>query len=277
MAETNTNSSAPSPSTDITRRQLLTRAAAGGAIVVATACGAGVVVTRAQYELELTKLRALVTLYEQLERVPLDAALATGMNAVRGALELLRAGVRLLRDGVTAAEGALNTFQAALDTLRSAANTASQALNDLQQKYRAAESVVVAVLGVALPLAESIRSFFTSLLSKIPIVGDDLSRAVNALVDLIRAVPTAIDTVTSRLFAPLRDTFFPLSGDAAVKTNLFNPITQNVLEPLKKFLGDVESLFERWEKDFSTPVQAALDQRDKIRAQIVDYRQQNKI
>lgn len=277
MTETNTNASAPPPSTDMTRRQLLTRAAAGGAIVVATACGAGVVVTRGQYELELTKLRALITLYEQLERVPLDAALAAGMNAVRGALELLRAGVRLLRDGVTAAEGALNNFQAALDALRSAANAASQALNDLQQKYRAAESVVVAALGVALPLAESIRSFFTSLLSKIPIVGDDLSRAVNALVDLIRAIPTAIETVTGRLFAPLRDAFFPLSGDAAVKTNLFNPITQNVLEPLKKFLGDVENLFERWEKDFSTPVQAALDQRDKIRAQIVDYRQQNKI
>ncbi len=277
MSETNTNSASPSPSTDMTRRQLLTRAAAGGAIVVATACGAGAVVTRAQYELELNKLRALVALYEQLERVPLDAALAAGMNAVRGALELLKAGVRLLRDGIAAAEGALNNFQAALDALRGAVNGASQVLNDLQQKFRTAESVVVAVLGVALPLAESIRSFFTSLLTKIPVVGDDLLRAVNALVDLIRAIPTAIDAVTGKLLAPLRDAFFPLSGDAAVKTNLFNPITQNVLEPLKKFLGDVENLFDRWEKDLSTPVQSALDQRQQIREQIVDYRKQNKI
>ncbi len=224
----------------LTRRQLITTVAAGGAALVVTGLGGaavGSVMTTAQYELELIKLRALVALYEQLERVGLDAILAAGMNIVRGALEAVKGGVRLLRDGIAAAETALKNFQALLDTLRGAATGVGQVLSDLSSKFHAAEGIVVAVLGTALPLAESIAGFFKTLVDKIPFgIGDDIRRAVTALVDLIRAIPTMIDTTTNQLLKPLRDAFFPASGDPAVKANLIDPIAQNVLEPLKKML-----------------------------------------
>jgi len=264
-------------STALTRRQLLTTAAAGGAALVVTGLGgaaAGRAMTTAQYELELTKLRALVALYEQLERVGLDAILATGMNVVRGALEAVKSGVQLLRNGVTTVESALTNFQSLLDTLSSAANAAGQVLNDLLSKFHAAEGVVVAVLGTALPLAESIAGFFKALLDKIPFsIGDDIRRAVSALTDLIRAIPATIDTLTNQLLKPLRDAFFPPSGNPAVKSNLIDPIVKNVLEPLKKMLTDIENLLDRWEKDFTKPVQGALDDRAKIRQQIAQYKQ----
>lgn len=265
----------------LTRRQVITTAAAGGAALVVSGLGGaaiGSAATTAQYELELVKLRALVALYEQLERVGLDAILAAGMNIVRGALDAVKGGVTLLRDGIAAAETALKNFQATLDALGAAANAAGQALGDLAEKFHAAEGIVVAVLGTATPLAESIGGFFNALLAKIPFgIGDDIRRAVNSLTDLIRAIPTVIDTLTNQLLAPLRDNFFPTRGDPAVKANLIDPIVNNVLAPLKKTLSDVATLVDHWEKDLATPVQAALTDRQTIRDQIAAYKKQNGI
>ncbi len=267
--------------TGMTRRQMLLTATAGGAAIAVSALGGAAVggfATRVEYEVELTKLRALVALYEQLEKVGLDAILATGMNVVRGALGTVRTGARLMQDGITAAEKALQALQSMLDNLRRATEGAAQVLADLQQKFRSAETVVGGALGTALSLTESIRNFFNSLVDKIPFgIGDNIRRAIDALVSLVRAVPTTIETLTSQLFKPLTDNFFPPSGTPAVKTTVLDPITINLLEPLKKFLSDVETAVNRWENDFTAPVQSALKQRQTIREQIAEYRKQNQI
>ncbi len=260
----------------VTRRQLLVTATVGGAALVAGAVG-GTALTagaRTTAELELIKLRALVALYEQLEKIGIDAIVSTGMNLVRGALDTIKTGVRLARDGVTAAETALKNFQAMVDNLRTVADAATGVLTDLSQKFQAAESLVVGVLGNARPLAESIGNFFGELIKKIPFgIGDNFLRAINALTDLIRAIPTTVDTMLNQLLKPLRDLFFPPSGNALMKTNLVDPISQNLLTPLKQFLTDVEAFIDSWEKNFVQPVQGALDERAKVRKQIAQARQ----
>lgn len=259
----------------ITRRQMLVTAGVGGAALVAGAVG-GTAVTaamRAEAELELIKLRTLVALYEQLEKIGIDAIVGAGMSIVRGALDAVKAGVRLARDGVTAAENALRNFQALVDNLRGVADAATRVLTDLTSKFKTAESFVVAMLGTALPLAEAIGNFFNALIAKIPFgIGDDIRRAITALTDLVRAIPTVVDALLNQFLKPVRDMFFPTTGDATVKTNLVDPITQNLLAPLKKFLTDVETLIDRWENDFAKPVQNALDQRAKISKQIAEAR-----
>lgn len=257
----------------ISRRKVIVGAAAGGIVLVGGAAGAmNLTANIAQLEAQIAKLQTLLKLYEQLEKVGIDGIVQNGMNLVRGALEVVKAGVRLMRDGVTAVEAAIKNFQATLDTLKTAANNVSQIVNDVAQKMSVAEGAVVGVLNTALPLAESISGFFRSLISKIPFVGADINRAVDTLVSLIRSVPSALAAVSSQLLAPLRDMFFPLAGDSMVKTRLFDPIVQNVLEPLKKFLTDVENLIDKWENDFAKPTQNAIDQRQQIRKQIAATR-----
>ncbi len=259
----------------VTRRQLITTAAVGGAALIAGAVGgtAATTASLADKELEILKLRALVGLYENLEKVGIDAIIATGMNVLQVAFETVKTGVRLARDGITAAETALKNFQTMLDSLQSAADLATRALTELARKLQAAESFVVAMLGTALPLAEAIANFFNELIKKIPFgVGAEISRAISALIELIRAVPATLDTLLTQLLKPLRDMFFPAAGTATVKTNLFDPIINNLLTPLKKFLTDVETLLDKWEKDFTAPVQKALDERAQIRKQIVAMR-----
>jgi hypothetical protein len=274
----------------LSRRQFLTTAAIGGVAVTASALGGAVVggnAVRDAAEIQLAAARArlakyeqviavyeqLIALYEQLEKVGIDTIIAAGMNIVRGALEAVKAGIQIIRAGIAAVETAVKDFQAMLESLRGGADTFARAVTDLSQKFKMAEGIVVAVIGVALPLAESIASFFNAVLSKIPIVGNDLRRAATALSDLVSAIPALVDAAMNRLLKPLHDMFFPLSGDPAVKTSLFDPLTQNLLNPLKSFLGDVETALARWENDFAQPTQKALDDRAKIRKQIAQLKQ----
>ena len=259
--------------TGMSRRKLIVGAAAGGALLVGGAAGAmGLTANRAQLEAQIAKLQTLIKLYEQLDKVGIDGIVGSGMALVRTALDVVKAGVRLMRDGVSAVEAAIKNFQSTLDTLKAAVNGVSQVLNDVAQKMHATEGPIIAVLGTAVPLAESIGGFFRSVISKIPFVGNDINRAVDALVEFIRAVPAMIEMISSKLLAPLRDMFFPLAGDSMAKTRLFDPIIQNVLEPLKKFLTDIENLIDKWENGFSKPVQDAINQRQVIRKQIVAMR-----
>lgn len=267
----------------LSRRQFLTTATLGGVALTATAVGGAVVggmMSQSAVEAELARVRArlakyeqAIALYEQLEKVGIDTIIAAGMGIVRGALDAVKVGIQIVRAGITAAETAVKSFQAWLESLRGGAELVTRVVTELSQKFKMAEGVVVAVLGVALPLAESIANFFNALLQKIPIVGDEIRRATTALSDLVRVVPTLVDAVMSRLLKPLSDMFFPPSGDPTIKTNLFDPLTRNLLDPLKKFLSDVELALARWETDFAKPAQAALDERAKIRKQLAQLYQ----
>jgi hypothetical protein len=265
----------------VTRRQVLLTVAAGGITLAGTALGAeklGSLKAAAAYEPELVKLKALLAMYEQLERVGLDGILLTAMNVVRSPFNTVKVGLGLVRGGIATAGDALKRFQGMLDTLHQGAGGAAAAVDDLMGKFHAAESVVTGVLGTAQPLTDSIQSFFNALLDKIPFgIGANIRRAAESLVTLIRAIPTTVQALTTQLLKPLSDTFFPATGTPAVQASLFDPISEKLLQPLDRFLGDVETLLNYWEKDFTAPVQAALDQRKQIREQIEEYRKRNQI
>jgi predicted Fe-Mo cluster-binding NifX family protein len=270
----------PPDSDSLSRRQFLTTAAVGGLALTAAAVGGAVVGSQnaqSAAEAELAKTRArlakyeqAIALYEQLEKVGIDTLLATGMNIVRGAFDALRAGIQILRAGIATVENAFKNLLTLLDTLRSPADVVARALTELTQKFQAAESVIRAVVGTAQPLAEAIAGFFDALLQKIPIVGPEIRRATTALSELVRAIPMVIDVVTNQLLKPLRENFFPAIGDPKIKLDLIEPTQKSLLDPLKKFLTDVETALARWENDFAKPVQAALDERAKIRKQIAE-------
>ncbi|MCX7839009.1 MAG: twin-arginine translocation signal domain-containing protein [Anaerolineae bacterium] len=264
----------------LSRRQFLTTAALSGLALTAGAVGGAVVgsqnaqsaaeVELAQARARLQKYAHLIALYEQLEKVGIDSIIATGISMMRGVLDALRAGIQIVRAGIATVESALKNFLTLLDTLRSPADLVARVLADLAQKFQAAESIVKTVLGTTQPLAEAIGGFFNALLQRIPIVGEEIRRAANALSELVRAIPATIDAVLNQLLKPLRENFFPATGDPKIKIDLVVPTQTRLLEPLKKFLDDVEAALARWENDFVKPVQAALDERAKIRKQIAE-------
>ncbi len=268
----------------MSRRNFLLTATIGGVTVAATAIGGAAIgntLSRSEAQVELAKLRTLITLYESLDRVNVDALIAASINGTRGAFEALKTGAQILRAGIINLETALRNFQGVLDNLfnalREIANGIANLLANLTQKFKAAEGPIVAVIGATLPLAEAIANFFNTLLSKIPFgVGEEIRRALNALVDLVRAIPSTVDAVANQI-KPLRETLLPANGDSLVKANVGDPLARFLIDPLKKFLTDAEALADQWEREFVKPGLAALDERAKIRKQIAQFKQENNL
>ncbi len=272
----------------LTRRQAMT--ALGVGAVALTASHLGVAYEASQFaheqsqpqlsdlQKELEKLRGLVALYDNLEKIGVDAIVGGALTAFKGFLDRLRGGVGLLSGGVSAAEGALNAFENTFALVRGGLKAAEEAIGNLVALLKNAESFLGQATSPTKPLIQQMRDFFDDLLSKIPFgVGDNIRKTIDGVVGLVTAIPNAVTSVNTRLLEPLRTSWFAEDNAKNLQGALLDPVKQKVFSPLKKFLGDVDQTLAHWESDVAEPVQAALDQREAVRKQITQYKQQHKM
>ncbi len=271
---------------NLSRRQALTALGAGA--VTLTATHLGVAYEAAHWAeqqpqqqandlaAEVEKLKGLLSLYENLDKIGIDAIISGALSVYKGMLDSLRASVGLLRDGVTAAEGAIDGFHNAFGTLRDGLKAAEDAVSNVAALLTNAEDWLGKTTSPVKPLLDQVHQFFDDLLSKIPFgVGDNIRKTVDGLIGLVVAVPSMVLDVRSRLLEPLRTGWFSDDNAKNIEGALLSPITQKVLEPLKKFLSDVDAVLASWDSDVSAPVQSALARRAEVRQQIAEYKQKN--
>ncbi len=274
------------PAVELNRRQALTVLGAGA--VTLTATHLGVAYEAAQWAerapreqagdlaAEVQKLQGLLALYENLEKIGIDAIIAAGLGGFKGFLDKLQGGVALLKDGVTATEGAVSNAHDTFAALRSGIQLAEQGVANVAALLKNAEDWLGQTTSPLKPLLDQVHQFFDDLLSKIPFgVGDNIRKTLDGLIGLVVAIPDMVTAVNTNLLEPLRTGWLSDDGAQNLQGALLDPITQKVLEPLKSLLDDVDQTLSHWESDISTPVQSALDGRRQVRSQIADYKQKH--
>lgn len=268
----------------ISRRELLVGLVAGGAVLAGSSVAAGVwagnrgvaagrAAAQAEAVLEITRLRDLLNLYEDLEQVGLDDIVAAAMSAVGAALRGLGAGVGLLRDGIQAVDEALARFEDLVPVLRSGLSRVEELVRAIGERLEALRVAVSDVLGRAEPLAEGLAGLFTELLDSLPFgIGERVREVVTHIQELLGNLLGMIEAFHTSLFGPLRGDWVPEGRGNGIEASLFAPARRQLLEPLGGFLDDVGEVLDRWEAEMVQPVQAALDQRQTIRREISQYR-----
>lgn len=268
----------------ISRRELLVGLVAGGAALAGSSVAAGVwagnrgvtvgkTAAQAEAAIEIARLRGLLTLYENLEQVGLDAIVAAAMSAMGATLKGLVGGVGLLRDGVQAVDEALARFEELVPLLRSGLSVVEGLVRAIAERLESLRAGVSDVLGRATPLAEGLAGFFSALLDSIPLgIGGQVREVVAQIQELLEKLQGMIEAFHTWLFGPLRADWFPEEEGAGIEGSLFDPIRRRLLEPLGGFLDDVVGVLDRWESEMVQPVQAALDRRETIRKEISQYR-----
>ncbi len=270
----------------LTRRQALAALGAGvvtlGATNLGTAYAAGEWGKEqdkqelADLQAEVEKLRGLVQLYESLDKIGIDAVITTAMSALKGFLDTLKNGVGLLRAAETTVEGLLGSFRNTFAVIRAGLNAAEQAVGSISGLLKNAETWLGQTTAPAQPLLTQVQQFFHDLIGKIPFgVGDNILKTVDGIVGLVAAIPDAILQVNTRLLEPLQTGWFSDDSAKNLQGSLIDPITHQLLDPLKKFLGDVDQTLAHWQTDMSSPVQTALDSRSVVRKEISDYKKQH--
>lgn len=270
---------------DKTRRKILKGAAAGGALLTIGALGgaggfkAGQTITRTGYELEIAKLRTLLKLYEELDKVGLDALLRTALKVIKLPADAVKTGIGSIREAIEIAEEALKKLLSALERWREFLKEGDEVLLTLISLLEETGKLMVKVVGKILPFAEAVIEFFAGLLKNLPFgAGKQFGEALEGIKSFLGKLPEALDKLNNRVFKSLKEDIFPQgNGKSRVEEEIAEPVRVSLLEPLKKFLDDVTALVDSLEEDLALPIEEALAERAKIREQIEAFRRQYNI
>ena len=272
----------------ITRRQFMLGVAAGGATLVSTNLATGLVagslgakagqaVAELESETELMKLRGLVALYENLERVGIDAILSAGVAAVSISLEGLEKGITALESGVGLVDAGVTALEETFPTIRRGLRVVESLLTSMENRVTQLQELMSEIQEIVSPLSDAVGSFLSALVERIPGVGPAILDALDRISELVGSLPEAIGDVRSKLVEPLRADWFTDDEESGFKGRLLNPLQENLLEPLEEFLDHLASAIDDWQEQLVNPIEQALTERDDIREQIARYREREGI
>jgi len=272
----------------ITRRQFMLGVAAGGATLVSTSLATGLVagslgakagqaVAELEGEVELIKLRGLLALYENLERVGMDAILSTGVAALSISLEGLEKGITALESGVGLVDAGVTALEETFPAMRRGLRVVESLLASMENRVTQLQELMSEIQEVVSPLSDAVGSFLSALVERIPGVGPAILDALDRISELVGSLPEAIGDVRSKLVEPLREDWFTDDEESGLKGRLLNPLQENLLEPLKEFLDHLASAIDDWQEQLVNPIEQALTEREDIREQITRYREREGI
>jgi hypothetical protein len=269
---------------EMTRRRFLQGALVGGVAGLAVGAGGSLVAwetgtaagrTAAKLEAatEALKLKGLLVLYENLEKIGLDAIVSTGVAAVGLLLEGVETGSLAIKTGLDTVEGLLLDFEAAFPTIRAGIGWTEGVVSAFADKLQALEDSIERILERAQPLTEALGSFFNFVLDLLPFgYGDRVRVTLDRIDDIVTSIPEAAEGINAKLLEPLRRDWFSEEEGKGLKASLIDPIVTGLLDPLEAFLGKLAELVSSWEEKLAGPIQKAISERDAIREQIARYK-----
>lgn len=225
---------------------------------------------------QIRQLRGLVTLYEDLEKIGMDAVVGAGIGAAEAALKGLREGVSLLRKAVEAADGAAGAVESALPALRSGLMEAEGLVGVVGGQLKLLQSALFDATGKLAPVTDAIGAFLTDLIGKIPFgVGGSILEAIRRLSALVAGLPATLDGLTRQLLTPLGAEWLSEDDTKSLKGRLLTPVRQNLLKPLVQHLDGLGGFLTDLEAKLFAPGKQAISERAKVREKITQYRVAN--
>jgi hypothetical protein len=247
---------------------------AGGSLVAwETGTAAGRVAAELEATVEALKLKGLLALYENLEKIGLDAIVSTGVAAVGLLLEGVETGSLAIKAGLDTVEGLLLDFEEAFPTIRAGIEWTERVVSAFADKLQALEDTIEGVLEKAQPITEALGSFFDFVLDLLPFgYGDRVRVTLDRIGDIVTSIPEAVEGINTKLLEPLRRDWFSEEEDKGLQAGLIDPIVTGLLDPLEAFLGKLAEMVGGWEEKLAAPAQKAISERDAIREQIARYK-----
>lgn len=228
----------------------------------------------AQAQIEL--YRGLSGLYDTLDNIGIDTVVGAALGAYKTTLDALSASVNLVREGIVSTESALDSFEATFASIRNALTAAEGAWANVNALFKNAQETVAQATSPLLPLIDQASRFIDDLLGKIPFgAGEGARRALNGMTGLMVGVPAALETFNDGLFRTMREGWFSNDNAQTLEATLAQPIVNNLLQPARRFLDQVQYTLNSWEIQVAQPVNSALSQRQIVMQQITEYKDKN--
>jgi hypothetical protein len=272
----------------LSRRRFLSGAAAGGAAGLVVAAGTGAAVwnlvdKQAQADLnaaqaEIARLQGLVDLYEDLEKIGLDAIISTGMKALALPLEAVEVGAKALKSGLDWAEGALLSLQEALPTAQESLLWLESQVAAIADGIEELETAVGNALEKATDnaVAGALEDLANLILDNLPFgLGDRIRQVLEGMVALVTSVDELVEGINTFFLEPMRERWFATEDGGGVGATFMDPLVEHVLDPVEAHLESLAALADTWQQELVSPAEQALAERAKVREDIGQYKKQH--
>ena len=268
----------------VTRRQVMQGAALGSASLLLGSMGGGALGAawgdaqgaarvQARTDEEIRQLKGLISLYEELEKIGIDAVIGAGIAVAEKGLGALKDSVLLLRKAVGLVDAAVGNVEGAIPALRSGLGLAEGFVSLVKGQLSLVQSAVLDATGKLNPAADAVGGLLSDLVSRIPFgVGEKILEANRRIGELVSGLPNALEGISQQLLAPLSADWLSEDAGKGLKGLLLEPIRLNLLKPLGSFLDDVAAFLAGLEGQLITPGKAVLSDREKTRQRIVQYK-----
>ncbi len=259
----------------LSRRQFL-GVAAGGAVVATIG---GVLLWQRDMaqitalEDEVSTLRQIISLYEEMDGVGLDGRVEQGVATVGTLISGLESLGGSLSMAVETARDALLNFQSRFPSIQGGFRWLQGSLNILSQRILALENEIDQALGLTGSVEETAGSFLAQVLGALR--ARDAERfqgGLERLGEVISLLPTLIQGLYSRVIEPM-DGWFSSDEEAGLNGWIINPLLDGVLTPTQNLVEQLSDLAETWEAELVTPVEDDLRRRRALREEIQGLRQ----
>lgn len=225
---------------------------------------------------ELAKALGLLELYEELDKIDLDAILAKGLAAVALPLGAVEAGARALSRGLEWAEKALTSLAEALPTAQESLLWLEAQVMAVAGGLERLQSSVARALDKAVdnPVGRAVEDLINRVLDSLPFgIGDKFRDSLEGLVALVTSVDELVAGMNTLLLEPLRERWFSDEEGKGVGGTFVDPLIEDVLDPLEAHLVNLAVMTDSWQNKLMDPSQEALAERGKVREQIARYRE----
>lgn len=217
---------------------------------------------------ELDAHRGLNSLWQQLDDVGLDAVTLSAMGVVTGNMGNLARVAGLLKSGLEVGHAIVDWFLASIPGpqngilwLQLRVESLATSIDWLMQKL-GDNSASTNNFGAVL------TDFVLWVLERLPFgMGDRAEEGLNAMKTVMSDLPELVRGVNETVLNPLA-AWFGTDETQNLKGVLVNPVLENVFDPAHEVLTQFEALQTAYTDELEQPAQAALSERQTLRAQI---------
>ena len=224
-------------------------------------------------------LGGLVALYEQLDQVDIGDSVADGLSQVGASISGLIDDIPSVQDGLTASRAILDNLESEVPLVEGGRIWLLVHVAQIQTLFSAVMEMLESAVDRAEPLLDMMGNWAKKVLRWLPFgFGQRTALLIDAITALISLAPDSVSGTESNVARPLELWLGKADEeDIPLVSNVVKPIRDEVLVSAENHLSKTRTLHTQYSSKVAQPLDRALAQRNRIRASIAAYREQNKI
>jgi len=208
----------------------------------------------------------VIGLYQQLEAVSIDQIISGALTSIGVPMLAINTVRDSLKTGVVLGVRTLQTVEDQIPLLSAGLDWLDKQVATLIAGVRAFQTALAVASGTQ--TAQAVSDFIAQVLDMLPFgAGQNIKAALQAMGNVLAALPELLNNVSVRLIEPARVWIVP-GKQGGLYDLLLRPVREQVLAPAQQMVANAENLNTVYNSQVAKPVQDALDTRAKIRAEI---------